>query len=93
MATASLDGAIRVWDVRSRQLVQHYPAHTGGVHSLQFHHSGHFLLSASEDSTVKVKKAPLSLLLPSGPSAVPGTHPPLPWAVQPPPRQAESTGR
>jgi hypothetical protein len=54
VATASLDKAIRVWDSRSRQLIQHYPAHTKGVNSLQFHHSGDFLLSASDDGTVKV---------------------------------------
>lgn len=63
MATSSLDRAIRVWDARSRQLVQHYPAHTGAVHSLQFHHSGDFLLSSSEDGTVKVRRVVASFLV------------------------------
>lgn len=55
MATASLDKAIRVWDTRSRTLVQHYPAHTGAVNALQFHRSGDLVLSCSDDGTVKVR--------------------------------------
>lgn len=43
-----------MWDTRSNQLVQHYDAHTGSVNSVAFHPSGNFLLSSSNDNTLKV---------------------------------------
>lgn len=44
----------QVWDARSHQLLQHYPAHDGEVTSISFHHSGNFLLSSSTDASLKV---------------------------------------
>lgn len=44
--------------MRARELVQHYPAHTKAANSLQFHHSGDFILSSSDDGTVKVRSRP-----------------------------------
>lgn len=46
---------VQVWDARSHQLLQHYPAHDGEVTSISFHHSGNFLLSSSTDSSLKVR--------------------------------------
>ena len=54
LAAAGLDGAIRLWDMRSSRLVQYYDAHGGGVTDLAFHPSGAFLLSSSQDSSLKV---------------------------------------
>ncbi|CAN0168781.1 unnamed protein product, partial [Hapterophycus canaliculatus] len=41
----------QVWDARSHQLLQHYPAHDGEVTSISFHESGNFLLSSSTDAS------------------------------------------
>ena len=41
------DSTIKVWDVRTNQLLQHYKAHTGAVTNLAFHPSGNFLMSTS----------------------------------------------
>jgi WD40 repeat protein len=35
--------------------LQHYPAHTDGVTSISFHPSGDYLLSSSNDQTLKVE--------------------------------------
>jgi centriolar protein POC1 len=43
-----------VWDTRSRQLIQHYPAHTDSVTSISIHPSGNFLLSSSKDAVLKI---------------------------------------
>lgn len=45
----------QVWDARSHQLLQHYPAHDDDVTSISFHESGNFLVSSSVDASVKVK--------------------------------------
>ena len=47
--------SVQVWDARSHQLLQHYPAHDGEVTSISFHHSGNFLLSSSTDASLKVR--------------------------------------
>lgn len=45
----------QVWDARSHQLLQHYPAHDAEVTSISFHESGNFLLSSSADASLKVR--------------------------------------
>ena len=53
--TAGEDTAVQLWDVRSKKLVQHYDAaHGGSVNYVSFHPSGNFLLTCSNDNTVKV---------------------------------------
>ena len=37
VASAGQDKSINIWDIRSRQLVQHYSAHTDSVSSISFH--------------------------------------------------------
>ena len=37
VASAGQEKSINIWDIRSRQLVQHYSAHTDSVTSISFH--------------------------------------------------------
>jgi WD40 repeat protein len=43
-----------MWDTRSNKLLQHYSAHSAGVNAISFHSSGNYLLSASDDATLKI---------------------------------------
>jgi hypothetical protein len=54
LASCSADHTIKLFDVRTHQLLQHYEAHEGAVNSIEFHPSGDFLLSASDDTALKV---------------------------------------
>jgi len=54
IASGSADNSVKVWDTRSRQLIQHYPAHSDGVTSISIHPSGNYLLSSSKDSVLKI---------------------------------------
>ena len=54
MASGSVDRKIKVWDIRSKRLIQHYDAHPSSVTGISFHPSGNYLLSSSNDSTLKV---------------------------------------
>lgn len=55
MASAGADRSVKLWDIRTNKLLQHYSAHSEQVNSIDFHPSGDFLLSASDDSTIKVR--------------------------------------
>ena len=44
----------QIWDIRSHRLLQHYVAHGGPVQRLAFHPSGHLMITASQDATLKV---------------------------------------
>ena len=37
---SSEDSTIKLWDIRSHQLLQHYSAHTAAVNNVSFHPSG-----------------------------------------------------
>jgi centriolar protein POC1 len=45
---------VKIWDVRSQRLLQHYDAHSDAVSMISFHPSGLYLLSSSADSAVKI---------------------------------------
>ena len=45
---------MKIWDIRSQRLIQHYDAHSGDVNQIDFHPNGRYLLSASTDSTLKI---------------------------------------
>jgi len=54
VASCSVDKTIKLWDVKSHQLIQHYPAHGDSVTSISVHPSGNYLLSSSLDSKLKI---------------------------------------
>lgn len=54
IASGSSDTSIKIWDIRSERLIQHYDAANEGVTSIAFHPNGRYLLSSSLDSTVKI---------------------------------------
>jgi len=45
---------MQVFDLRTNRLIQHYKAHSAPVNSVAWHPSGNFLISTSEDTTLKV---------------------------------------
>lgn len=54
VASCSADQTIKIFDLRSNQLLQHYNAHNDVVHSIDFHTSGNYLISAGGDETIKI---------------------------------------
>lgn len=53
---ANTDGCVKVYDLRTEALQQHYAVHNGAVNKAKFHPNGNFMLTASNDSTMKVPK-------------------------------------
>lgn len=49
MAACGKDGCIKIWDLRSRKLLQHYDAHEGAVSCIDFDPRGEQLASTGED--------------------------------------------
>jgi centriolar protein POC1 len=54
IAGCGSDKKIKIWDVRSKRLIQHYDAHADTVTGISFHPSGNYLLSSSNDNTLKL---------------------------------------
>ena len=54
LASACNEKEIKIFDVRSKKLIQHYDAHTDSVNEIAFHPSGFYLISASNDSKLKI---------------------------------------
>lgn len=54
VGSCSHDKKIKLFDVRSKRVIQHYDAHADSVLDIKFHPSGQFLMSAGADSKVKV---------------------------------------
>mmetsp|Transcript_28709 Transcript_28709/g.72173 ORF Transcript_28709/g.72173 Transcript_28709/m.72173 type:complete len:419 (-) Transcript_28709:31-1287(-) len=50
-ATASLDGQVSVWDVKTGELVVAFEGPEDGIEMLAFHHKGNALLGCSADGT------------------------------------------
>jgi len=55
VASGTAEGKVCVWDIRSQMLLQAYTeSHNDGVNSVAFHNSGRYLVSASNDGTMKI---------------------------------------
>ncbi|KAH6922894.1 hypothetical protein HPB50_020092 [Hyalomma asiaticum] len=54
VAVAGRDSAVRVYDMRSKRLLQEYNAHEGMVNSMHFHPSGNYLVTGASDSLTRV---------------------------------------
>ena len=54
IVSGSADKSIKLWDVRSHQLIQHYPAHNDAVTSVSIHPNGYYLVSGSKDNTLRL---------------------------------------
>ena len=54
IATSSLDGTVRIWDVKTGLEVLTLDEHTGGVEGLGFSPDGWRLASANHDGTIRV---------------------------------------
>ena len=54
VASCSNDKKIKIFDIRSGRIIQHYDAHSAPVTCLSYHPSGKYLVSSSLDSTVKI---------------------------------------
>ncbi len=54
LASGSLDGLVKLWDVSTRRDIDTFDAHTGWVASLAFSPNGMMLASGSDDQTVKL---------------------------------------
>lgn len=53
LASGSLDGTIRLWDMNATKEIKSFAAHGGGVHSVMFAQNG-FIASAGRDVRVKL---------------------------------------
>lgn len=51
---ANTGGCVKLYELRTGSLHQHYSVHNGTVNKAKFHPNGNFMLTASEDSTMKV---------------------------------------
>ena len=54
LGVGTSDSKVKVYDVRSLKLQQQYSAHEGPVNQVSFHPSGSYLVSASQDKTVRL---------------------------------------
>lgn len=54
LASCGSDKKIKIFDVRSHRLLQHYDAHSDLVNSIAFNPAGTHLLSTSNDGTLKI---------------------------------------
>lgn len=54
IGSANEDACIKLYDLRTNSLYQHYAAHRESVNMIKFHPTGNFMLTASNDSTMKV---------------------------------------
>ena len=54
LASCGSDKKIKIFDVRSHRLLQHYDAHTDLINSIAFHPNGSYLLSTSNDGNLKI---------------------------------------
>lgn len=56
MASACLDGGVRLWDLRTAACVATWWGHTAGVQDVCFSSDGSMVLSGGDDDTARVFK-------------------------------------
>ena len=54
MASCSHDTKIKLYDLRSQNVIQIYEGHSGPVKSIDFHPASAYLISSSDDGTTKI---------------------------------------
>ena len=54
IGSANVTGSVKLYDIRTASLYQHYATHKDSVNMIKFHPKGNFILTASDDSTMKV---------------------------------------
>ncbi len=54
ICAASDNGKLKLWDVRSMRLIQHYEVSPSAVNSISVHQSGIYLLSGDDEGKVKI---------------------------------------
>ncbi|XP_031499308.1 uncharacterized protein LOC116263710 [Nymphaea colorata] len=58
--SGSMDGAIRLWDIASRQTVCQFPGHNGAVRGLTVSTDGKVLVSCGNDCTIRLWSVPVA---------------------------------
>jgi WD40 repeat protein len=58
LASGSGDGIIRLWDVKTAELIVSLEAHLGGINSVDFFNDGAMLASGSGDGTIRLWGVP-----------------------------------
>lgn len=54
LAVATTNNRVRIYDIRTRNLIQMYDVHTDAVNQIDFHPSGNFMVTVSDDGTTKI---------------------------------------
>jgi WD40 repeat protein len=54
LASASLDGDVKIWDARTGRMLHALAEHAGRIHAVCFNHDGQRLASACADHTIKI---------------------------------------
>lgn len=55
IGTANKDGCVKIYNVKTSTLEQHYNLHSDVVYAAKFHPNGNFMLTGSKDKTMKVR--------------------------------------
>ena len=67
IASAGGDGAVKVWNIKTRKVIQAFDAHPDAVFSVAFHPDGNHLASVGTDRRVKVWDWPTRRMVFDGP--------------------------
>ncbi|KYQ50778.1 POC1 centriolar protein like protein A [Trachymyrmex zeteki] len=54
IGSANVNGCVKLYDLRTNSLYQHFAVHAARVNMIKFHPNGNFMLTASDDSTMKI---------------------------------------
>ena len=54
IAAALANGVVKIYETRMKKVLQLYEIHTGAVNSVSFHPSGNYLVTGSQEGSLKV---------------------------------------